>query len=512
MSEQIFTPIEREPLITNVIWNLSSFLLNLFVSFYLARYVLGQIGSIKYGIWVLVGSILGYTGLLDFGVSSAIVRYFARSLAAGNRKEVQKIISTASSIFTVIGLVVFALCLILSRIDNSFFKVPQELAGSFSLLLILLGGGVAFSFPGRVYLGILRALERFDIVNFTQIINLALRVLLIIFFLQDSILLLAIIYASLNILVHIIYLIAVKIILPDFRLFGGQFSFSTIKIMGGYGLFTLLIMLGDQFRFYTDSMVIGHFLGTAAITTFYFGNRLVEYLRDVIGRISGPFFPLFSRHDGIGDQEAIRRTYLISSRVVAIMAFLVGGSLVGSGFSLLTVWIGDKLTTVEPCYFVLVIISIPSTVAIAQTISVSYLYGTSRHAFLSCLTLCEGLANLGISIALVGIFGIYGVALGTALPMMFSKGIIQPLYVCSKIGIAKGRYFVDCILMPLLWGSILAGFQLLLYTFFNKALLTHFLIVMFISALIIVPVVYFFYFSRAERDCIWLAYNEWRHA
>jgi len=502
--------LKRKPLITNIIWNFTSFFANLLISFFLARFILGQIGSVKYGIWVLVGSFLGYAGLMDLGISTAIVQRIAGSVAKGNREEIQDIITTATSLFSLIGLLVFLICFLFSAIDASFFNVPLELGKSFSFLLIMLGGGVGFSFLGRVHLGILRALERFDIVNIIILIQMCFQVLFIVLFLKHSIIVLGIIYAALNIAVNLSYMIATKMLLPSYRFASVNFNLPTMRYLGGYGFFAFLIVLADRFRFYTDSIIIGHYLGATAITIFYFGNRMVEIFRDVLGRISGPFLPAFSRYNGANYQGASQEAFIRSSHITAIFTFLIGGSLIVSGYPFLTVWIGDKLVSITPCYLVLVIITVPTTVALAQAISISFLYGTNRHRYLAYWTLFEGLANLILSILLVRKMGIFGVALGTALPMIVVKGLFQPVYVCREVRISVKSYLIKCMLIPFVISILYMILQLAAYCMFSEIRLVHLLIVQISTGIIISFIIYYFFFSQEDKEWIMLTFQNWR--
>ena len=501
--------LKRKPLITNIIWNFTSFFANLLVSFFLARFILGQIGSVKYGIWVLVGSFLSYAGLMDLGISTAIVQRIAGSVAKGNREEIQDIITTATSLFSLIGLLVFLVCFLFSAIDASLFNIPLELGENFSFLLIILGGGVGFSFLGRVHLGILRALERFDIVNIIILIQICFQVLFIVLFLKHSILVLGIIYASLNIAVNLSYMIAAKMLLPDYRFASVNFNRSTIQSLGVYGFFAFLIMLADRFRFYTDSFVIGHFLGAGAITTFYFGNRLVEYSRNVIAPMASPFLSLFSRYERTFNQKDSQEAFFRLSRITALLSFLVCGFLIGAGYPFLTLWIGERIDSVRSSYIVLLILSVPSTIDVAQIVSVNLLYGINRHKYLSYLTMSEGLVNLILSILFVRFFGIYGVALGTALPMLVTKGFYQPMYVCAQVGIRPLHYFKKCLLMPLIFGAFVLGLQLSLFQVFQNIRWLHVLAVSVLSAVCVCPFIYFLFFSKEEKDWIGLSYRNW---
>jgi hypothetical protein len=53
----------------------------------------------------------------------------------------------------------------------------------------------------------------------------------------------------------------------------------------------------------------------------------------------------------------------------------------------------------------------------------------------------EALANVALSVALVRPFGIYGVCLGTAIPMVLVRGIAFPIVVKKELGIGVLRYY-----------------------------------------------------------------------
>jgi hypothetical protein len=72
----------------------------------------------------------------------------------------------------------------------------------------------------------------------------------------------------------------------------------------------------------------------------------------------------------------------------------------------------------------------------------------------------EGAANLVLSVILASRYGIVGVAMGTFVPLVFSKLLIQPIYVCRIAGIPYWEYAGNmaknlataaaCLLIPLL--------------------------------------------------------------
>ena len=59
----------------NVFSNWTGYLINVVVSFFISPFIVHTLGNTGYGIWVFVGSITGYLGIMDFGM-----RYLERKL------------------------------------------------------------------------------------------------------------------------------------------------------------------------------------------------------------------------------------------------------------------------------------------------------------------------------------------------------------------------------------------------------------------------------------------------
>ena len=75
------------------------------------------------------------------------------------------------------------------------------------------------------------------------------------------------------------------------------------------------------------------------------------------------------------------------------------------------------------------------------------------------VTLGEGIVNLILSIVLVHyfqragrgpFFGIYGDALGTAIPLACTMTLFMPWHLCSQLGIRMRTYLREAYTLPLL--------------------------------------------------------------
>ena len=96
----------KRSLTINAISNWLSFGLNILISFLLTPFIIKYLNIAGYGVWTIVSSVIGYYGLLDLGVTSAVIRYVALYLGQKDSRAFNEIISTSISIFCIIGVIV----------------------------------------------------------------------------------------------------------------------------------------------------------------------------------------------------------------------------------------------------------------------------------------------------------------------------------------------------------------------------------------------------------------------
>src|SRR4030088_3374267 len=68
---------------------------NASVGFLLTPFVLHRLGDEAFGVWILITNLVGYYGLVDAGVRSAILRYVSKHRELNDQKRVNEVVSTA---------------------------------------------------------------------------------------------------------------------------------------------------------------------------------------------------------------------------------------------------------------------------------------------------------------------------------------------------------------------------------------------------------------------------------
>jgi len=454
--------LEKRRIIKNVASSWLSLAVNILVGVFLSPFILHRLGDTAFGIWVLIFSLTGYYGLFDFGIRSSIIRYVSKYTASNNMQKVTSLINTALFTYTCVGALSLIITLVGSFYLKRVFHISPGLQTTARWLLLVVGGSVSLGFPLGMFGGILEGLQKFYILNLTNIVSTLLRVVLIVFFLNRGygLLAVALITVGLPLLASFVRAALALRSLPV------TFSWTYVdrrafRHMANYSGITFMIILAGQLRFKTDAVVIGTFLSSAAITYFYAGSRLVDYAGEVVSNLAQIFVPMSSQSDAAGNTDKLRKIFIAGNRVCAFTTLPMTAAFVILGKSIIEVWVGKRY--VAQGYQVLLILILPYTLMLIQSASSRILFGMSKHGQFAVVTLMEGAANLVLSILLVRRFGIVGDAVGTAIPLAATYLFFMPRHLCRRLGIRVSIYLRQTYLLPLILSAPAAGVLLLMH-------------------------------------------------
>jgi O-antigen/teichoic acid export membrane protein len=423
--------------------------LNVLVGLFISPYILHRLGDAAFGLWVLVFSITGYYGLFDLGIRSSIVRYVAKYSANSENDELNRLVNTALFSYSGIGATALLLTFVGSVYVDSIFRVPADFHNTARLLLLMVGTAVSLGFPLGVFGGILEGLQRFYVLNFTNVCSTLIRALLIVIALQHGkgLLTVALITVTLPLLGNLVNGTIVLRILP-LHFHPRYLNRSSFKRIASYSGPTFMIIIASRLRFKTDAMVIGTFLSSAAITYFAIGSRLVDYMGEVVSSLAQIFIPMSSQSDAIGDSEQLKKIFIAGNRACALIVLPIAASLVILGKSVIEVWVGARY--IATSYPVLLMLVIPTATMLAQSACGRVLFGMAKHRILALAILLEGITNLILSIVLVRPFGILGDAAGTAIPLLCTTLFFLPRHTCRILGVRVWTYVREAFLLPLI--------------------------------------------------------------
>ncbi len=452
---------EKRRVLVNAAANWLGYAVAIAVAFFMSPILVHSLGDSRYGIWVLVDSVLAYLALADLGVGAAVLRYVARFEGLRDRVNLNRLFSTSLAIFLAAGIVALSTTLALAFLFSNPLGVADELVSDTRWLLVLLGVNLAMGLPLGIYGTVLSALRHYPLKNGIHVAVLLVRsgLLLLVLYYGGGIPGIAIVITACSLGEHLLYAWAAHCYLPGLRFSPRLANRTTLKSIFGYSTFVFIALIAGRVSFQSDAIVIAAFLTPEHITYFAIAAGLMSRARDCVITLTAVLTPTISNLEALGDQAGVRTVLVTGTRYVLYLAMpiQIGGLLFG--YSFLSLWMGPRYA--DMCYLTLAILLAPLPITMSKNVSLRVLHGLGRVKLYSAFTVAEAVVNLLLSILLVlWLRSIEGPALGTAIPAVVQSLAVTVL-ACRVVGIHTGIHLARSFARPLL-----ASGALLLVWFF----------------------------------------------
>ncbi|MBZ5698189.1 MAG: oligosaccharide flippase family protein [Acidobacteriia bacterium] len=407
-------------------------------SFLLMPFIVHHLGDRLYGFWTLAAAFIGYYGVLDFGITSAVSQYICVAIGRNDQSECRTVFNTAFRIQSLIGGVALLVTAAIAAAAPWFCHNPTD-AALFRKVIIILGVNMAIGFPVRTFAGVLEAQLRFDVQSGLGIFGLALRSGLMVWAILKGGGLLAlawmVLFATVPVIILQIWFARREA--PWARIDHSPVGSKIAKRLFSYSIYTFLGMIGDMFRFQLGPAVIASFIGLAAVTHYRVASVFTSYYVNSVICAVGMVQPVLSRLHGAQDRNGLEKVFFFATRASLCISIFIGFSLIGWGKPFIARWMGPKY---QDAYWPLVALSLAVLLDVGQSPSINMLYATFKHRFYTYLNCAEGLINLVCSLLLVRPLGVLGVALGMLIGAFLIRIVAQPFWVCKVSGLHFGDY------------------------------------------------------------------------
>lgn len=406
-------------------------------SFFLMPFIVHHVGDRLYGFWALAWTIIGYYGLLDLGLSSAISQYICVALGKNETSECCVIFNIALRIQTLFGAVALLITVLIALATPWFCHNSADVP-VFRQVILLLGIGEALAFPARVYRGVLESELRFDIPAGLAIFGTLLRTGLMMSAIVAGGGLRALAWMSFlsTLPVNGIQILLGRREAAWARIKRVTADWERVKNFFAYSVYTFLTLVADILRFQIAPLVISAMIGLEAVTHYRIAGMFAQYFLLMIASV-GMLRPVFSRLHGANNQAALQKAFFFGTKLSLWASTFICLALIGWGKPFIARWMGLKY---EDAFLPLVVLSIAVFLDVSQKPSIDLLYATFRHRFYTYMNWGEGVLTLVFSLALARPLGILGVALGTLIAALFIRVLVQPWWICRATEIPLGAY------------------------------------------------------------------------
>lgn len=400
------------------------------------------LGQSEYGLYQTVSSTISMIGILELGFNAGYVRYFAKYKVKNDIESIYKLNGLFLIIFSIIAFIGLAIGFVIAFNLNWVFKdgLTESEYLTAKALMFLATINLAISFPFSVLTSIISANEKFVFLKVVNMIQTVLSPAITLPLLMLGYRSIAMVSVSLILsIVHgIINLYYVLFKLKNKFVFKG-FEKGLLKSLFAYTGFIALNLIIDQINWNVDKIILGRYKGTTEVAICAVGYSLYNYYMTFSTAISGVFTPRIHKITNETKNNVKLQIKYITELFVKVgrIQFLILG-LIATGIVffgkefIVNIWAGEEYAD---SYYVALLLILPASIALVQNVGIEIQRALNKHKFRSIAYFFMALINLVLSILLCQKYGAVGSAIGTAISLVVSNGIVMNIYYHKKCNI-----------------------------------------------------------------------------
>lgn len=434
-------------------WSTLSKVLNAIFGFVSVPLLLGFYGKAEYGLLSIATACNGYMHLMDLGMNTGAVKFFAQWEAEGKRDLIYRVARTNISFYFIISIINIIGLLALAFWGESLFSVTHEQFIQLRYCFFILALFSSVSWITTVYTQLLTAFKKVSFTMQVQCAQVVLKgVLIALVFLFDLSLIQYFFYLTLIVSIAIIpYMIKSKTegYIDSHKpvAYWGDF-----KVVLKFSLALFALSLFQVTATQARPIILSIFAENGAETVADY--RIIEVIPLFIITVCGTFVSIFLprtsemmiRNDKAQIQEYVNGWTVKTTVLVCLLCFpfIVGGSqilsaYVGAEYTNLTVWL--------QIWCVFLIVQMHSTPAFSFVLA----NGKTKVLVVGTAMAC-GISIL-INILLCNTIQVGSAIIGYVIYMLCLIGVYY-LYLYKRyLGLKRGPIFIS-FLKPLLFGGI----------------------------------------------------------
>ena len=493
--------MKRNELKTGAILSYVNLIVGNIIPFIYTPIMLRLLGQAEYGLYGIANSIIGYIGLLNFGIGGSIVRYLSKYRAAGDKDGEARVTGLFIKIYSVIcGLILIAGFVFAANIQIYSRSLTADETETLRILVILMTINTAIFLPFGVFSSIVLSYERYVFNKVVGMLSTVASPMLNIVLLYCGFGSVGLVLSAtvLNLITYGLYtwysLIKLQVH-PSFR----KAEPGLLREILHFSAFVFLASMVDVLYWSTDKLIIGWSIGSVATAVYNVGATFNTYLTSLSSALSGLLIPRLTEM-AVKDapKEQFSEIFIKVGRLQFVIISFILSAFIAFGRQFIAIWAGPEY---HEAYYVALFTMIPVTVPLIQNTGLNILYALNKHKFRSIVYACIAAVNVILTFWWVGDYGIIGAAIATCVAYVVGNILIINWYYYKKIGLD----------IPLFWKNILKMSPVMFimgaawWFLLDQIPINNWLIFFALAAaytLMYIPLAYRFMMNQYERDII----------
>ncbi|WP_372757876.1 lipopolysaccharide biosynthesis protein [Mariniflexile sp.] len=481
--------------------NYITIILTNLVGLLITPYMIRQLGNAEFGLYSLVGALVGYIAILDFGLGHTIIRFVAKYKAENDKKGEENFLATTMAIYLFISIIVILIGAICNTnlefiFQSSLNNLELEKA---KIMFIILIFNLAIVLPGGAFDAILQGYEQFVFPKALNIIKYIVRSIMLVGILYFggkaiSIVILDTIMNMIIIVINGFYVF--KKLKVTFKLH--KFETHFVKEIFKYSFWIFIFMIIAQFQWRSGQMVLGIISDTTSVAIFAVGIMLGGYYGAFSSAISSLFIPRATQMTVAKvSNEELTDMMIRVGRISFISLIFILGAFLLFGKQFVFLWVGEAY---YDAYIIALIIMFAYTVPLVQGFANAILEARNMLAFKALIYFVFLILGTILGAILAKKYNAIGMISGIVFGWFICQNIMN-IYYQKTIGLNIIRFFNELFNKTILGFvfSIIIGLlinQIPGFDWFN------FIIKAVLFTLVFASVFYFYVVNNYEKELV----------
>jgi len=386
------------------------------------------LGPERYGIWMVLISIIAAMGFADLGIGNGLMNAISEAYGKDDRRLAREHLTSAlalmlaiATVLAVAGAVVYPFLPWMRVLNVKSAAAAAEGAKAFLVLYASFILNIPLGVISRAQSGLQKGYSAQIVGAIASLLSLCAILIVIalhanLVWLVSALVFAGILSALLNawILFH-----AHPWLLPRWQAYSATSAHKILKL----GIMFFVLQCAFTLAYTSDNIVIDQVMGVAAVALYAVPQKLFGFVTSVVSMAINPLWPAYGEAISRGDVAWVKRAFFRSLWLVLAITIPVCTVLVFASPWILRVAVGKSL---QAPLSLLIVLAVWCVVNAVSVVSAILLNGAGVLKAQSALAIIVGVCNLALSIFLTRRYGVIGVCLGSIITQLM---ITFPTYL-----------------------------------------------------------------------------------
>ncbi|HEX2847754.1 MAG TPA: oligosaccharide flippase family protein [Chitinophagaceae bacterium] len=401
----------------NIIASFLIRILTIAINFSIVPLTIEYVSPVKYGVWIIVTSIITWFSFFDFGMANGLRNRLAAALAFNDIERAKKYVSTTYAVFTLLAVGVFILFALINPYINwgRFLNVPSAMDEDIHLIMLVVLGTFCVQFIAQLLSTVLIAMQEPAKGEMITLFGQA-AVLVALLILKNTIpgtLLVLVAALTLTPLAFIIasfffYGRKLKAVAPSFKSIDFSYTKSILTVGGVF----FFIQIGALILVQTDNIIITNILGPEAVTEFNVTYKLYSVIYMAFSIIINPYWSAFTDAYAKKDFHWIEGSINKLRKLWFIMAFIIIPVFFVMTKFIFRIWLPDSLNVAPSLSISMAVYMICYS---CLALNCYFLNGIGKLKVQLLLYVVVSIVNIPMGIVFGKLWGVEGVILANVM-------------------------------------------------------------------------------------------------